>query len=81
MFYCTRLGSFRISEKFVQIFVNLTNLSSYLAIIGYIDIYVDGRKLARNVRKTAIFVSRKFWLSVSIFLTFLDCSLFDHEIA
>ena len=29
------------------------------------DIYVDGRKLARNGRKTAILVCRKFWLSVS----------------
>ena len=29
------------------------------------DVYVDGRKLARNGRKTAILVSRKFWLSVS----------------
>ena len=29
------------------------------------DIHVDGRKLARNGRKTALFVSRKFWLSVS----------------
>ena len=29
------------------------------------DIYVDGGKLARNGCKTAIFVSCKFWLSVS----------------
>ena len=28
-------------------------------------IYVDGGKLARNGRKTAIFVSRKFWFTVS----------------
>ena len=37
------------------------------------DDYGDGGKLARNGRKTAIFVSRKFWLSVSIFDSFLTC--------
>jgi hypothetical protein len=33
------------------------------------DIYVDGGKLARNGRKTAIFVSRKFWFTFSTLLS------------
>ena len=33
--------------------------------VAAFNIYVDGRKLAKKGRKTAFFVSCKFWLSVS----------------